>query len=74
MAKLHKMLQPHMLRRLKKDAEKSLPPKSYRTLRVAQSATQMKYYKWILSKNYTGREKLHRLQGPPSSRRVCVDS
>ncbi|KAF1744564.1 hypothetical protein MXB_5608 [Myxobolus squamalis] len=41
-----------ILRRTKKDVEKSLPPKIEQILRVNMTNMQKKYYKWILSKNY----------------------
>lgn len=50
---LHKRLQPFILRRLKKDVEKSLPSKSERILRVELSDMQTDYYKNILSRNYS---------------------
>ena len=50
--KLHEELRPHLLRRVKKDVEKSLPAKFERILRVDLSGTQKRYYKWILTKNY----------------------
>lgn len=50
---LHKRLQPFILRRLKKDVEKSLPSKSERILRVELSDVQTEYYKNILTKNYS---------------------
>lgn len=50
---LHRRLQPFILRRLKKDVEKSLPSKSERILRVELSDVQTDYYKNILTKNYS---------------------
>lgn len=50
--KLHEMLGPHMLRRLKADVLKSMPSKSEFIVRVELSAMQKKYYKFILTKNY----------------------
>ncbi|CAE1322927.1 CHD2 [Acanthosepion pharaonis] len=49
---LHKELEPYLLRRVKKDVEKSLPAKVERILRVEMSSIQKQYYKWILTKNY----------------------
>ncbi|CAN6176516.1 unnamed protein product [Urochloa humidicola] len=49
---LHKELRPHILRRVIKDVEKSLPPKIERILRVAMSPLQKQYYKWILERNF----------------------
>ncbi|GIZ00654.1 chromodomain-helicase-DNA-binding protein 1 [Caerostris extrusa] len=50
--KLHKQLVPFLLRRVKKDVEKSLPAKVERILRVEMTTVQKQYYKWILTKNY----------------------
>lgn len=50
---LHSRLQPFILRRLKKDVEKSLPSKTERILRVELSDVQTDYYKNILTKNYS---------------------
>ncbi len=50
---LHTKLQPFILRRLKKDVEKSLPSKTERILRVELSDMQTEYYKNIISKNYS---------------------
>lgn len=49
---LHRKLEPYLLRRVKKDVEKSLPPKTEQILRVDMTAQQKQYYKWILTKNY----------------------
>ncbi|KAG0037589.1 hypothetical protein BGZ82_002267 [Podila clonocystis] len=49
---LHSQLKPYMLRRLKKDVEKSLPKKTERILRVELSQLQTHYYKNILTKNF----------------------
>ncbi|KAK6105519.1 SNF2 N-terminal domain family protein [Brugia pahangi] len=51
-ASLHRKLQPFLLRRVKKDVEKSLPAKVEQILRVDMTAQQKQYYKWILTKNY----------------------
>lgn len=49
---LHAALKPHLLRRVIKDVEKSLPPKNERILRVDMTPLQRQYYKWILSRNF----------------------
>lgn len=49
---LHKQLEPYLLRRVKKDVEKSLPSKTEQLLRVEMTSIQKQYYKWILTKNY----------------------
>ncbi|CAA2986759.1 CHD3-type chromatin-remodeling factor PICKLE [Olea europaea subsp. europaea] len=51
-SRLHKMLAPHLLRRLKKDVMKELPPKKELILRVELSSKQKEYYKAILTRNY----------------------
>eukprot|EP00850_Spirogloea_muscicola_P013538 SM000092S24506 [mRNA] locus=s92:280974:290959:- [translate_table: standard] len=51
-AALRQELRPHMLRRVIKDVEKSLPPKIERILRVEMSPLQRQYYKWILERNF----------------------
>ncbi|XP_060948241.1 chromodomain-helicase-DNA-binding protein 4-like isoform X1 [Limanda limanda] len=50
--KLHDMLGPHMLRRLKADVFKHMPSKTELILRVELSPMQKKYYKFILTKNF----------------------
>ncbi|MCO5575316.1 hypothetical protein L7F22_029116 [Adiantum nelumboides] len=52
LASLHMELRPHLLRRVIKDVEKSLPPKIERILRVGMSPLQKQYYKWILERNF----------------------
>eukprot|EP00198_Chlamydomonas_reinhardtii_P013917 XP_001703254.1 chromodomain-helicase-DNA-binding protein [Chlamydomonas reinhardtii] len=49
---LHGVLRPHLLRRVIKDVEKSLPPKNERILRVDMTPLQKQYYKWILTRNF----------------------
>ncbi|CAK9161669.1 unnamed protein product [Ilex paraguariensis] len=51
-SRLHKMLAPHLLRRVKKDVMKELPPKKELILRVELSSQQKEYYKAILTRNY----------------------
>ncbi|XP_019447576.1 PREDICTED: CHD3-type chromatin-remodeling factor PICKLE-like isoform X1 [Lupinus angustifolius] len=50
--RLHKMLAPHLLRRVKKDVMTELPPKKELILRVELSSKQKEYYKAILTRNY----------------------
>ncbi|XP_047161862.1 CHD3-type chromatin-remodeling factor PICKLE-like [Vigna umbellata] len=50
--RLHKMLAPHLLRRMKKDVMTELPPKKELILRVELSSLQKEYYKAILTRNY----------------------
>ena len=51
--RLHNALRPHLLRRVIKDVEKSLPPKRERILRVPMTPLQKQYYKWILTRNFS---------------------
>ncbi len=44
-ASLHEQLEPFLLRRVKKDVEKSLPAKVEQILRVDMTAIQKQYYK-----------------------------
>lgn len=54
---MHKQLEPFILRRQKKDVEKSLPAKVEQILRVEMTSIQKQYYKWILTKNYSALRK-----------------
>ena len=49
---LHSLLKPYIIRRLKKDVEKSLPPKVEQILRVEMTRKQKNMYKMVLTKNY----------------------
>lgn len=50
--RLHEMLGPHMLRRLKADVLKNMPSKSEFIVRVELAPIQKKYYKYILTRNF----------------------
>lgn len=50
--RLHDELRPYILRRLKRDVEKSLPQKREQILRVAASPLQRKYYRWVITRNF----------------------
>ncbi|CAA2998636.1 CHROMATIN REMODELING 4 [Olea europaea subsp. europaea] len=49
---LKKLVAPHMLRRLKRDAMKNIPPKTERVVPVELSSIQAEYYRAMLTKNY----------------------
>ncbi|KAM0057228.1 putative DNA helicase chromatin regulator PHD family [Helianthus debilis subsp. tardiflorus] len=49
---LKKLVAPHMLRRLKKDAMQNIPPKTERVVPVDLSTIQAEYYRAMLTKNY----------------------
>ena len=50
--KLHEMIGPYFLRRMKKDVQKQLPPKYETLVRCELSAKQKTIYKNILTRNY----------------------
>ncbi|KAJ8484289.1 hypothetical protein OPV22_016774 [Ensete ventricosum] len=49
---LKKLVAPHMLRRLKKDAMRNIPPKTERIIPVELTSIQAEYYRAMLTKNY----------------------
>ncbi|KAL0916866.1 hypothetical protein M5K25_014413 [Dendrobium thyrsiflorum] len=49
---LKKLVAPHMLRRLKKDAMQDIPPKTERMVPVELTSLQAEYYRAMLTKNY----------------------
>ncbi|KAJ0980823.1 hypothetical protein J5N97_009078 [Dioscorea zingiberensis] len=49
---LKKLVAPHMLRRLKRDAMQNIPPKTERIVPVELSSIQAEYYRAMLTKNY----------------------
>jgi ATP-dependent helicase STH1/SNF2 len=49
--RLHKVLRPFLLRRLKKDVEKDLPDKQERVIKCSFSALQAKLYKQLVTDN-----------------------
>lgn len=49
---LHKILKPFMLRRLKTDVEKTLPPKEELHIYVGMTDMQRNLYRSIITKNY----------------------
>ncbi|CAK7211793.1 transcriptional regulator [Sporothrix curviconia] len=49
--RLHKVLQPFLLRRLKKDVEKDLPDKTEKVIKCKFSALQSRLYKEMLNNN-----------------------
>ena len=49
--KLHAVLKPYMLRRMKEDVEKSLKPKEETVINVELTATQKKFYRAVYDHN-----------------------
>lgn len=52
LAKLHDLIAPHMLRRLKKDVNLAIPEKHELIVRVELTPVQKNYYKLILAQNF----------------------
>ncbi|GIQ81479.1 hypothetical protein KIPB_003633 [Kipferlia bialata] len=50
---LQSKIKPYMLRRVKADVEKGIPPKMERMLRVGLSPLQKEFYKYVLKRNYS---------------------
>lgn len=50
-ANLHDVLKPYLLRRIKEDVEKSLPPKEETIVEVALTSIQKQFYRAIFEKN-----------------------
>jgi SWI/SNF-related matrix-associated actin-dependent regulator of chromatin subfamily A member 5 len=66
-SQLHKILRPFMLRRLKADVEKSLPPKHETILFTGMSSLQKKIYRDILLRDFDA------LQGKAGSRNAILN-
>ncbi|KAL1137604.1 hypothetical protein AAG570_009300 [Ranatra chinensis] len=65
--RLHELLGPHMLRRLKADVLKNMPTKSEFIVRVELSPMQKKYYKYILTRNFEALNPKEAPTGPNGS-------
>jgi chromodomain-helicase-DNA-binding protein 1 len=52
LADFKEVIRPYMLRRVKQEVEKDLPPKTEKILRVELSSIQLEYYQNILTRNY----------------------
>jgi len=68
-SKLHAILRPFMIRRLKSDVEDSLPPKREIKLFTGMTEMQTYYYKSTLSKDVTA---LNQLGGPEKTRLMNI--
>ena len=73
--KLHTLLKPYIIRRMKKDVEKSMPPKVEQILRVDMTIKQKRLYKLVLTKNYSelqrGKKKTSLLNILMQLRKTC---
>eukprot|EP01138_Halocafeteria_seosinensis_P010924 gb/GECG01011157.1/.p1 GENE.gb/GECG01011157.1/~~gb/GECG01011157.1/.p1 ORF type:complete len:1190 (+),score=197.09 gb/GECG01011157.1/:1-3570(+) len=67
--KLHTILKPFLLRRLKSDVEKSLPPKVETKLYVGMTQMQRDWYQKILTKDATS---LNQIGGPDKVRLLNI--
>ncbi|KAJ3105782.1 hypothetical protein HK100_003822, partial [Physocladia obscura] len=70
---LQTRLQNYMLRRLKKDVEKSLPTKTERILRVELAPMQLEFYKNIFSRNFTALNKGISAGNQNSLLNICME-
>ena len=73
---LHKVLRPFLLRRLKSDVEKSLPPKKETILKIGMSDMQRRYYAALLQKDMdavTGGAERSRLLNVVMQLRKCCN-
>ncbi|KAL2635064.1 hypothetical protein R1flu_006543 [Riccia fluitans] len=72
---LHKVLRPFLLRRLKSDVERGLPPKKETILKVGMSEMQKHYYRALLQKDIdavnTGGERKRLLNIAMQLRKCC---
>ncbi|KAH7314871.1 hypothetical protein KP509_21G025000 [Ceratopteris richardii] len=72
---LHKVLRPFLLRRLKSDVERGLPPKKETILKVGMSQMQKHYYRALLQKDLdainTGGERKRLLNIAMQLRKCC---
>eukprot|EP00250_Pteridium_aquilinum_P014046 c21746_g1_i1 orf=310-7884(+) len=66
---LKKLVAPHMLRRLKKDAMQNIPPKMERVVPVELSSLQAEYYRALLTRNY----QVLRQAGKPNQHQSLVN-
>ncbi|KAJ3121156.1 hypothetical protein HK100_012506 [Physocladia obscura] len=70
---LQTRLQNYMLRRLKKDVEKSLPTKTERILRVELAPMQLEFYKNIFSRNFAALNKGISAGNQNSLLNICME-
>ena len=66
---LHELIRPFILRRLKEDVEKSVPPKEETLIEVELTVSQKQYYKALYEKNvgFLHKNKKKALDGPSLS-------
>ena len=72
-SELHSVLRPYLLRRVKEDVEKSLPPKEETILEVSLTPIQKTYYKAIYEKNTSFLMKGSKPNNGPSLMNVMME-
>ena len=72
-ALLHTMLKPYLLRRVKEDVEKSLPPKDETIIKINLTPVQKKYYRAIYEKNVSFLYKGRKASNGPSLMNVAME-
>jgi len=70
---LHNLLRPYLLRRVKEDVEKSLPPKEETVLEVSLTPIQKAYYKAIYERNTSFLFKGAKANNAPSLMNVMME-
>ena len=70
---LHSILKPYLLRRVKEDVEKSMPPKTETILEVSLTPGQKKYYKAIYERNTSFLFKGSKPSNSPSLMNVMME-
>ncbi|KAG9132566.1 hypothetical protein Leryth_024855 [Lithospermum erythrorhizon] len=70
---LKKLVAPHMLRRLKKDAQLQIPPKTERMVPVELSSIQAECYRAMLTKNYDLLRNIGKGAGPKSLMNIVME-
>jgi hypothetical protein len=70
---LHAVLKPYLLRRVKEDVEKSMPPKTETILEVSLTPSQKKFYKAIYERNTTFLFKGAKPKNSPSLMNVMME-
>ena len=72
-SELHSLLRPYLLRRVKEDVEKSLPPKEETILEVSLTPIQKQYYKAIYERNISFLYKGAKPSNAPSLMNVMME-
>ena len=70
---LHAVLKPYLLRRVKEDVEKSMPPKTETILEVSLTPSQKKFYKAIYERNTSFLFKGAKPKNSPSLMNVMME-